>query len=254
MSRLAVVVGDQMVSSEAYDRSVQRLDKDVNRTFYNEQRYDERRRFAQEPPKVHAAELLVPWVVRHLRTGDRVIDIAGGAGTYPSDLVRAAAVTVVGLDISESMIDQRAEDPLLTENVVGDMEAIYRSTPQRSTPRCSRPACTTSPIRPRRCEKRDECFGREGSCSRSSHPHSAPGATEACLFPSIKTSSACPAAGSRTAFGRQGSRSKRCASGGSRSRHCGCCADRRHYGHSTSAMRSTGCFASHSASNGLARP
>ena len=38
--------------------------------------------------------------------------------------MRAAPVTVVGLDISSSMIEQRAEDPLLTENVVGDMEAL----------------------------------------------------------------------------------------------------------------------------------
>ena len=31
---------------------------------------------------------------------------------------------MVGLDISESMVQQRAEDPLLPENVVGDMEAL----------------------------------------------------------------------------------------------------------------------------------
>jgi SAM-dependent methyltransferase len=53
-----------------------------------------------------------------------VADIAGGSGWYASQIVRAAPVTVVGLDISRSMIDQRAEDPMLTENIVGDMEAL----------------------------------------------------------------------------------------------------------------------------------
>lgn len=104
--------------------SLDRIDKDVNRAFYNEQRLGERHRFAEEPSKVHAAELLVPWIVPHLPAGSRVVDIAGGAGTYASQIVRAAPVTVVGLDISESMVAQRGEDPLLTENVVGDMEAL----------------------------------------------------------------------------------------------------------------------------------
>jgi ubiquinone/menaquinone biosynthesis C-methylase UbiE len=105
-------------------QSVDRIDKDVNRAFYNEQRLTERRRFAEEPSKLHTAELMVPWVVSYLPVGARVIDIAGGAGTYASQIVRRAPVSVVGLDISESMIEQRAEDPRLTENVVGDMENL----------------------------------------------------------------------------------------------------------------------------------
>ena len=101
-----------------------RSDKSVNRSFYNQHRLDERVRFAEQPSKIHAASILVPWVVSHLTPGDRVIDIAGGAGAYASQIVRAAPVAVVGLDISESMVEQRGEDPLLTTNVVGDMEAL----------------------------------------------------------------------------------------------------------------------------------
>jgi SAM-dependent methyltransferase len=103
---------------------VERPEKDVNRSFYNEQRLAERTRYSEQPSKVHAATILVPWVVSHLEPGDRVIDIAGGAGAYASQIVRAASVAVVGLDISESMVEQRGEDPLLTTNVVGDMEAL----------------------------------------------------------------------------------------------------------------------------------
>lgn len=101
-----------------------RPEKDVNRSFYNEQRVGERLRYATAPSKVHAGSLLVPWVVSHLRPNDRLIDIAGGAGAYASQIVRAAPLHVVGLDISESMVEQRREDPLLTTNVVGDMEAL----------------------------------------------------------------------------------------------------------------------------------
>ena len=100
-----------------------RPDKDVNRSFYNEQRLDERRRYTEEPSKVHAAGILVPWVTSHLKPSDQVVDIAGGAGTFASQIVRAAGVAVVGVDISESMVAQRGEDPLLPKNVVGDMEA-----------------------------------------------------------------------------------------------------------------------------------
>ena len=99
-------------------------EKDVNRSFYNERRLDERLRYSEQPSKLHAAELLVPWVVSWLRPADRLVDIAGGAGTYASQIVRALPVEVVGLDISESMVEQRGEDPLLTTNVVGDMEAL----------------------------------------------------------------------------------------------------------------------------------
>lgn len=103
---------------------MRRPEKEVNRAFYNEQRLDERSRYAEAPSKVHAASLLVPWVVSHLRQGDRVIDIAGGAGTYASQIVRAVPVSVVGVDISESMVAQRAADPMLAVNVVADMETL----------------------------------------------------------------------------------------------------------------------------------
>lgn len=102
-----------------------RADKDANRQFYDTHRPGERERFQVEPSKLHTAELLVPWVVASLEPGARVLDVAGGAGTYASQIVRAApGVSIAGVDISEAMVRQRAEDPLLAENVVGDMEAL----------------------------------------------------------------------------------------------------------------------------------
>jgi SAM-dependent methyltransferase len=105
---------------------VERQDKDLNRQFYNAHAHAEndRRLFEIEPHRQHAMELIVPWVVASLRSGDRVLDIAGGSGAHASQIVRAAQVSVAGLDISQEMVRQRAEDPLLTENVVGDMEAL----------------------------------------------------------------------------------------------------------------------------------
>jgi SAM-dependent methyltransferase len=101
-----------------------RADKDANRAVYDELRGDERRRFGVEPSKVYTSELIVPWIASRLGPGDRLLDVAGGAGAFASLIARAADVEVVGLDISESMVAQRAEDPRLAENVVGDMEAL----------------------------------------------------------------------------------------------------------------------------------
>jgi SAM-dependent methyltransferase len=103
---------------------VERLDRESNKAFYNSEREHDRERFAREPSKLHTAELLVPWVTSCLRPGDKLLDVAGGSGSYASAMVRAVPVTVVGVDISESMIRQRSEDPLLEHNVVGDMEAL----------------------------------------------------------------------------------------------------------------------------------
>jgi SAM-dependent methyltransferase len=102
----------------------ERLDKESNKAFYDSEREDDRRRFSTEPSKRHTAGLLVPWVASFLRQDDRLLDIAGGSGTYASEIVRAAPVSIVGVDLSESMIRQRGEDPRLLENVVGDMEAL----------------------------------------------------------------------------------------------------------------------------------
>src|SRR5205085_372102 len=107
-----------------YDGAVERPDRESNKAFYDSERENDRARFAREPSKLHTAELLVPWVKSCLRPGDRVLDIAGGSGSYASAIARAASVDVVGVDISESMIRQRLEDPLLEHNVVGDMEAL----------------------------------------------------------------------------------------------------------------------------------
>jgi SAM-dependent methyltransferase len=101
-----------------------RVDKDENRAFYDTQREDDRHRFEEQPSKVHLTETLVPWIVSHVEPGARILDIGGGSGYYASKIVRAAPVTVTGLDISSSMIEQRQADPLLTENVVGDMEDL----------------------------------------------------------------------------------------------------------------------------------
>jgi SAM-dependent methyltransferase len=105
---------------------VEREDKALNRQFYNEHAHAENDRalFEIEPHRQHAMEMIVPWVVASLRPGDRVLDIAGGSGAHASRIVRAAPVTVAGIDISDEMVRQRGEDPLLTENVVGDMEDL----------------------------------------------------------------------------------------------------------------------------------
>jgi SAM-dependent methyltransferase len=103
---------------------MERVDKDSNRVFYDTQRDDDRRRFVEHPSKVFLSERLVPWVAAGVPDGGRILDIAGGSGTYASGIVRAAPVSVVGLDISLSMVRQRREDPLLPVNVVGDMEAL----------------------------------------------------------------------------------------------------------------------------------
>ncbi len=104
---------------------MERVDKDSNRAFYDTQRDGDRRRFEEQPTKVHLNETIVPWVVSHLAPGARVLDVGGGSGVYASGIVRAGPpVTVVGVDISRAMVAQRREDPLLTENVVADMEAL----------------------------------------------------------------------------------------------------------------------------------
>jgi len=100
-----------------------RADKDENRAFYDTQRQHDRSRF-HEGSKAFLAETIVPFVTSALAPGARVVDIGGGSGAYASLIVRATPVTVVGLDISASMVEQRAEDPMLTENVVGDMEEL----------------------------------------------------------------------------------------------------------------------------------
>jgi SAM-dependent methyltransferase len=97
--------------------------KQANRE-YSEKWRDERHVFEQLPSRRNAAAMVVPWVTAHLADGTRVADIAGGAGTFASLIVRARPLEVVGLDISETLINARAEDPLLRENVVGDMEAL----------------------------------------------------------------------------------------------------------------------------------
>jgi SAM-dependent methyltransferase len=105
-------------------RPMERVDKDENRAFYDTHRAHDRRRFSEEPSKAFLTETLVPWVVSAVPEGARIVDIAGGSGWYASNIVRAAPLTVVGLDISRSMVEQREEDVILAENVIGDMEAL----------------------------------------------------------------------------------------------------------------------------------
>ena len=101
-----------------------RADKDANREYSNVHRIDDRIRVQTEPSKIHAAEVVVPWIVANVQPGGTVVDIAGGVGTYASQIVRCSSLRVVGLDISERLVEIRNEDPLLPENVVGDMEAL----------------------------------------------------------------------------------------------------------------------------------
>jgi len=104
--------------------AMERVDKEENRAFYDTQREHDRVRFERDPSKAFLSEAIVPWVLSAVPREARIVDIAGGSGWYASKIVRAAPVTVVGIDISASMIEQRAEDPMLTENIVGDMEAL----------------------------------------------------------------------------------------------------------------------------------
>jgi SAM-dependent methyltransferase len=103
---------------------MERPDKEANRAYSDLHRVTDRERFEIEASKRHSAKLLVPWIVSHVQPGARILDVAGGAGSYASAIVRAKRVSVVGLDISEELVRQRDRDPLLTENVVGDMEAL----------------------------------------------------------------------------------------------------------------------------------
>jgi len=103
---------------------VERPDKESNRRFYDTQRDDDRRRFEQQGSKRFLGETLAAWLVPQLRNGDLVLDVAGGSGVYTSQLAQATGATVVGLDISESMVRQRGDDPFLPLSVVGDMEAL----------------------------------------------------------------------------------------------------------------------------------
>jgi SAM-dependent methyltransferase len=102
----------------------ERLDKTANRDYSNVHRLDERFRFPTEPSRINARKLIVPWIVSHLRDGDRVVDVAGGVGTYASLISRERDVTIVGVDISEGVTATRNQDEVLVESVVGDMEAL----------------------------------------------------------------------------------------------------------------------------------
>jgi hypothetical protein len=53
---------------------MERVDKDENRAFYDTQREDDRRRFEQHPSKAFLTEALVPWVVRGVSAGARIVD------------------------------------------------------------------------------------------------------------------------------------------------------------------------------------
>jgi SAM-dependent methyltransferase len=103
---------------------MERRDKELNRAHYDAYAADDRARASSEPNRLHSLELVVPWVVSSLPPNARLIDIAGGSGAHASAIVRSSSISVVGVDISETMIRQRIEDPLLPENIVADMEAL----------------------------------------------------------------------------------------------------------------------------------
>jgi SAM-dependent methyltransferase len=103
---------------------MERQDKELNRAHYDTSAADDRRRAGVEPNRLHSLEVVVPWVVSALPRGARLIDIAGGSGAHASRIAHAGGISVVGVDISETMIRQREDDPLLRENIVADMEAL----------------------------------------------------------------------------------------------------------------------------------
>ena len=78
---------------------MERLDKEENRAFYDTQRENDRLRFEKEPSKAFLGVGIVPWGISALPPEARILDIAGGSGWYASKIVRAAPVSVVGLDI-----------------------------------------------------------------------------------------------------------------------------------------------------------
>lgn len=103
---------------------MERHDKELNKAHYDVHAADDRLRSETLPYRVHSLELVVPWVVSALPPNARLIDIAGGSGAHASKIVRSSSISVVGLDISETMIRERELDPLLEHNVVADMEAL----------------------------------------------------------------------------------------------------------------------------------
>src|SRR5579862_2635992 len=103
---------------------MERRDKELNKAHYDAVASDDRARAAVEPNRLHSLELVVSWVVSSLPPNARLIDIAGGSGAHASAIVRSSSIEVVGVDISETMVRQRMEDPRLSENLVGDMEAL----------------------------------------------------------------------------------------------------------------------------------
>ena len=103
---------------------MERVDKELNKAHYDENAADDRVRAHTEANRLHSLELVVPWVVSSLGPRARLIDIAGGSGAHASRIVRSSSISVVGVDISETMVRQRAEDALLGENLVADMEAL----------------------------------------------------------------------------------------------------------------------------------
>lgn len=104
-------------------RETERVSKQANRDFYDGLK-SERQRFNTSSSKIHGTEVLVPWISGWLNEGDLVLDVAGGAGTYASEIRRLSGANVVGIDLSFEMIRQRVLDPSLTQNAVGDMEAL----------------------------------------------------------------------------------------------------------------------------------
>src|SRR3974390_872892 len=101
-----------------------RADKQLNKAHYDENAADDRVRAHSEPNRLHSLELVVPWVVSSLPPGARLIDIAGGSRAHAWQIVRKGSIDVVGVDISETMVRQRSDDPSLRENVVADMEEL----------------------------------------------------------------------------------------------------------------------------------
>lgn len=66
----------------------------------------------------------MPWIIGRMPAQGTLVDIAGGAGAYASQIVRRSGLQVVGVDISPELVAIRDQDERLAENVVGDMESL----------------------------------------------------------------------------------------------------------------------------------
>lgn len=91
----------------------------------NRERYattDEHHKFATQPSKLAGIEMFRRQCRRIASSGERILDIGGGAGIW-TDLLRSEGIETetVGVDLSSSILKERSESDLC---VLGDIEFL----------------------------------------------------------------------------------------------------------------------------------